>query len=127
MCNCNTQVIAIQKPITYSLIILNKDLQIDFQEKYTGYDCIDRFLESLQKIDERYSLILNQIEPMQFTQLDLEDFNKSNICHICEEKISQITQTKVRDHCHLTGKYLGPAHNECNLKRQEKKYIPFFS
>ena len=32
---------------------------------------------------------------------------------------------KVRDHCHLTGKYRGPAHNNCNLK-DKVNFIPIF-
>ena len=34
---------------------------------------------------------------------------------------------KVRDHCHLTGKYRGPAHNTCNanVKQKDSKFIPF--
>ena len=34
---------------------------------------------------------------------------------------------KVRDHCHLTGKYRGPAHNTCNINVTQKQsnFIPF--
>ena len=39
-------------------------------------------------------------------------FQASKICHICEEEIHG---AKVRDHCHLTGKYRGSACNSCNL------------
>ena len=38
---------------------------------------------------------------------DDEVYRNNNICRICEKKLSD----KVRDHCHLTGKYRGPAHN----------------
>ena len=31
---------------------------------------------------------------------------------------------KVRDHCHYTGKYRGPAHNSCNLKYKIPNFIP---
>ena len=30
------------------------------------------------------------------------------------------------DHCHISGKYLGAAHNECNLKRRTEYIIPIF-
>ena len=34
---------------------------------------------------------------------------------------------KVRDHCHLTGKYRGPAHNNCNLNLKQKvNFISIF-
>ena len=34
---------------------------------------------------------------------------------------------KVRDHCHLTGKYRGPAHSKCNINVTQKQsnFIPF--
>ena len=46
------------------------------------------------------------------------------ICRFCEKEI--ITD-KVRDHCHLTGKYTGPAHSKCNINVTQKQsnFIPF--
>ena len=37
-----------------------------------------------------------------------EEFEKSNICWICG-KLIDIEDNKVRDHCHITGKYRGAA------------------
>lgn len=31
---------------------------------------------------------------------------------------------KVRDHCHLTGKYRGAAHNSCNLRCTKSLILP---
>ena len=46
-----------------------------------------------------------------------EDFKNNNICRFCEkERLSD----KVRDHCHLTRKYRGPAHNTCNINVKQK-------
>lgn len=44
--------------------------------------------------------------------MDEKEFNENGICHICKEKINS---GKVRDNCHITGKYKGPAHAKCNL------------
>ena len=33
---------------------------------------------------------------------------------------------RVRDHCHLTGRYRGPAHLRCNLHYQDTYVIPVF-
>ena len=37
-----------------------------------------------------------------------------------------IESDKVRDHCHLTGKYRGSAHNTCNMKvmQNQSNFIP---
>ena len=47
------------------------------------------------------------------TEEDNQDFENNNICRYCEKYIET---DKVRDHCHITGNYRGPAHNECNLQ-----------
>ena len=52
---------------------------------------------------------------MRMTKEDEEEFQKANECHICN-KIYTNEDIKVRDHCHITGKYRGSAHQECNLK-----------
>ena len=46
------------------------------------------------------------------------------LSRFCEKDIEF---DKVRDHCHLTGKYRGPAHNVCNIngKQKDSKFIPF--
>ena len=38
-----------------------------------------------------------------------EQFQSSDICWICE-KLTYDDNEKVRDHCHLTGKFRGTAH-----------------
>ena len=47
-----------------------------------------------------------------------------NICRFCEKNFKS---DKVRDHCHLTGKYRGPAHNTCNInvKQKDSNFLPF--
>jgi len=44
-------------------------------------------------------------------------------CHICEKPFAP-DDTRVRDHCHLTGRYRGPAHSNCNLNYKNSFYIP---
>ena len=52
------------------------------------------------------------------TDEDEEDYKNDNICGFCENFIES---DKVRDHCHLTGKYRGPAHNTCNNNVTQKQ------
>ena len=35
-----------------------------------------------------------------------------------------IENDKVRDHCHITGKYRGPAHWNCNINMKISKKLP---
>ena len=46
---------------------------------------------------------------------DETHFNAANECHICGMKYSD-KDIRVRDHCQITGKYRGSAHQDCNLK-----------
>ena len=41
-------------------------------------------------------------------------FQQSNSCWICKKLIDN-DEEKVRDHCHLTGKFRGAAHGSCNI------------
>ena len=44
----------------------------------------------------------------------------NDICHICNKNCVN----KVRDHCHQTGRYRGPACNICNLNYKHQNFIP---
>ena len=50
-------------------------------------------------------------------------FQKSNNCWICKKLIDN-DEDKVRDHCHITGKFRGAAHKSCNLNFQLTKKVP---
>ena len=45
---------------------------------------------------------------------DSEDFKNSTKCWICDNDYVD-NDVKVRDHCHITGKYRGSAHRDCNI------------
>ena len=50
-------------------------------------------------------------------------FQQSNNCWICKKFIDNDDE-KVRDHCHVTGKFRGTAHWDCNINFQLTKKIP---
>ena len=50
-------------------------------------------------------------------------FNRATTCHICLKEFKE-DDIKVRNHCHYTGKYQGPAHRKCNLRYNIPHYIP---
>ena len=47
------------------------------------------------------------------TENEEEKFPSSNTCWICK-KLIEDDDEKVRDHCHVTGKFRGTAHWSCN-------------
>ena len=61
---------------------------------------------------------------LNMTDEDEEHFQSNDICWLCDGEADD----KVRDHCHLTGKYRGPACNSCNLnaKKQLTSFVPVY-
>ena len=43
-----------------------------------------------------------------------EEFKKSTKCWICDNNFND-NDVKVRDHCHITGKYRGSSHKDCDI------------
>ena len=48
-------------------------------------------------------------------------YQKSNNCSICKKFINNDEE---RDHCHVTGKFRGAAHRNCNLNLKLTKKVP---
>ena len=60
---------------------------------------------------------------LKITIEDENNYQNSQDCWICNEKINE-DKDKVREHCHVTGKYRGAAHSKCNLKLKIPRKIP---
>src|ERR1043165_4887301 len=56
-----------------------------------------------------------------FSKTEKRCFDEAVNCHICGGKVGE---DRVRDHCHLTGKFRGAAHNDCNLNYKVPKFFP---
>ena len=95
---------------------------------YRGEDCIERFMKCMfEEVKNCQSIIRDNFnKPLKMTGEDEKAFKKATHCHICEKQY-KVDDVTVRDHCHVTGKYRGSAHQTCNLKLQisaEKIKIP---
>ena len=84
-------------------------------------DAIDVFIKWLEGDVKDIANI--KPKKMIFTEEDRKQFNKASDCWICGEYLGN---DRVRDHCHYTGRYRGPAHNNCNLKYRKPKSISVF-
>ena len=51
-----------------------------------------------------------------------EGFERNNICWICGKLIE--FNDKVKDHCHISGKYRGSSHWSCNINLKISKKVP---
>ena len=54
------------------------------------------------------------------TKKDNEDFKNSNVCCFCN---NHYIGDNVRDHCHISGKYKGSAHRDCNINVKLNRQI----
>jgi len=86
-------------------------------------DCVAWFAEELRVLAHNVKFILSTNVPMEFTQDNLEKFDNATHCHICEKPFAP-DDIRVRDHCHLTGRFRGPAHSDCNLNYKDSHCIP---
>ena len=84
---------------------------------YRGEKAVHEFLEDmLEEVKYCKNVIKKEFnKPLRMTKDDEEKFKKANECHICNKKYTN-EDIRVRDHCHITGKYRGSSHQECNLK-----------
>ena len=90
---------------------------------YRDEDCIEKFCKHLKL--EVYGLYhMFPEKPMTpLTNKQWKEYKRMSKCHICYKPFSQ-EDIKVRDHCHYTGCYRGPAHRSCNLKYRIPSNIP---
>ena len=80
-----------------------------------------KFVEHLKKDLKEVYKILDTVKPITMSEDDEANFRKAQDCYACGKLLKE---DRVKDHCHLTGKYRGAAHNKCNLKMRTPKFIP---
>lgn len=88
-----------------------------------GKNCIEWFVKELYGLSKRVESILNSPTPLNMSMEDEVLFAMTQECEICGKPYTS-SDVRVRDHSHLTGKYRGSAHNECNLLYRESRIIP---
>ena len=92
---------------------------------YRGKKAVYKFMEDMLDevkwcngvVEKHFS------KPLKMTKENEESFQRAEECHICKIPYTK-SDTKVRDHCHVTGKYRGSAHQDCNLNFKLTGKIP---
>ena len=90
---------------------------------YRGKDCVKKFCDNI--IGEARHLYQSfPVKPMTpLIPKEMDRYKRLERCHICFKPFKE-DNPKVRDHCHYTGHYRGPAHMKCNLQYKILSYIP---
>ena len=103
---------------------LNDILQSGYYNSPLDNKNVHWFVNDNMKIENNMSFCFkNTKKDIIMTEEKLENFENNIFCRYCEK---EITSAKVRDQCHLTGAYRGPAYNICNLNVEQKDsyFIP---
>jgi hypothetical protein len=94
---------------------------------FTGPNALSHFLEKLIQWESTCIEYLRKNIPMkELTREQWSQHINANQCYICHHPFENPNNPKVRDHDHITGHYLGAAHNVCNLNRPVRYQIPVF-
>ena len=113
----------IVKSPDYDNLILEKDGYI----KYSGEDCVEWFINEMLEIESYMKTYFkNELE------INLDTIPKNydqTTCWLCEKEfkpIDVIENSIVKDHCHLTARLSGLAHNDCNLntRKAHTSFVP---
>ena len=99
-----------------------------YDDKYSKqtriYKCENAVYKFMEKMLEEVEYCKTVIKkhfnkPWVMTEVDEQHFKTMDGCHICGEKYTD-KDVRIRDHCHITGRFRGSAHQECNLKLRIK-------
>ena len=87
---------------------------------YIVKDCMKKFCESLREHTLK-TINFKKKKMKLLTKEQQKSYENAHIYYICKQKfenkyLKDKKYSKVRDHCHYTGKYKGAAHSICNLK-----------
>ena len=120
----------------YYIVCFDYDIYMHDPVIYTKQSEDENVAQIFVKMLEQYITQINKNcgkAKMIISKEQQAAFEKATNCWICGDKLvtdkSHQDYEKnhpVRDHCHYTGKYRGPAHNECNRQFTEPKFTPIF-
>ena len=103
---------------------LENVLKSGYYKSPIGYNKVDWFVDEVIKLEIKIAVqFVNANKDTIRTAEDEKVYRNKNVCRFCEKNIKC---DKVRDHCHLTGKYGDPAHSICNINvtQEQSNLIP---
>ena len=105
----------------YKVVCCYDDKYSKYTRIYRGENAVYKFMEKmLEEVKYCKTVIKKPFnKPLVMTEVDEQRFKTMDGCHICGEKYTD-KDVQVRDHCHITGKFRGLAHQEWNLKLRIK-------
>ena len=130
-----TDKLFINKPVAIGYNIVknsdydNLNLEKDGYIKYFGEDCFEWFINEMLEI-ESYMKTYFKNELEIYLDTIPESYDQTT-CWLCEKEFTPKDlkdNPVVSDHCRLTGRFRGLAHNNCNLnaRKAHTSFVPIF-
>ena len=94
---------------------------------YRGKNVVFKFIDCIFKAYGYCRSVMKKHfnKNLIMTAEENKEFERSNICWICGKLVD--FDEKVRDHCHITGKYRGAANWSRNINLKiSKKFLRYF-
>jgi len=123
-------------PCSFSYTKIRYDGVSEASKMYVGKNAETKFVTDITR--EAFQIQEEYKDPKPMLPLTAQDqrrHDNATQCWVCKkefgtqevwistldgERYKAIYNGKVKDHCHITGKYRGPAHNDCNIQLQIK-------
>ena len=125
LCPHKTKTVHVQRGFAYHIIAMSREGEVVETREYVGEDAGDKFCDDMLDLDEILTRRMENVLPMRMTKKEEMRAKREKNCWLCRKPLDE--EDGVRDHDHLSGKFLGMAHNICNLRRRELKKIVAFS
>ena len=108
----------------YKLVCVDDKFSKPFKS-YLGKDSVYNVINSIIKESKYCSDVMKNYfnKELVMTKDDNEDFENSTKYWICDNDYAD-GDVKVRDHCHITGKYRDSVHRDCNINLKLNQKIP---
>ena len=93
------------------------DVQTELPVEYRGPNAAEHFLQAVQKEECKIKRVLADPKAMSMPREDWQAYNTVTTCYVCEKSLEG---DSVLDHCHITGKCRGAAHNATSKQATSK-------
>ena len=95
--------------------------QVTFVKEFNNDDVAQIFIDTLEKNIKEIYKTFKCPKSMIMRMHDILVYDNFTLCHTCNEELGK---HRVRDHCHLSGKFRGAAHEVCNQKYKVPTFFP---
>jgi len=83
---------------------------------YSGPDPMAKFFEHIMQENKEIGELMSKNEPMlPLTKEEKKNYSKETMCPYCKDPFTRRNH-KTRHHCHITGRFISAACNNCNLQ-----------